>query len=84
MRIISFNANGIRSAASKGFFDWLDGQGADVVCLQETKAQEDQLADPRFRPDGHHCFYRDATTGMPARMASSMLRGNPSQLLINT
>ena len=62
MRIISFNANGIRSAASKGFFDWLDGQGADVVCLQETKAQEDQLADPRFRPDGHHCFYRDATT----------------------
>ena len=62
MRIISFNANGIRSAASKGFFDWLDGQAADVVCLQETKAQEDQLADPRFRPDGHHCFYRDATT----------------------
>ena len=48
MRIISFNANGIRSAASKGFFDWLDGQAADVVCLQETKAQEDQLADPRF------------------------------------
>ena len=62
MRIISFNANGIRSAASKGFFDWLDGQAADVVCLQETKAQEDQLTDPRFRPDGHHCFYRDATT----------------------
>ena len=62
MRIISFNANGIRSAASKGFFDWLDGQAADVVCVQETKAQEDQLTDPRFRPDGHHCFYRDATT----------------------
>jgi len=48
MRIISFNANGIRSAASKGFFDWLDGQAADVVCVQETKAQEDQLTDPRF------------------------------------
>jgi len=62
MRIISFNANGIRSAASKGFFDWLDGQRADVVCLQETKSQEDQLSDPRFRPDGHHCFYRDAST----------------------
>jgi exodeoxyribonuclease-3 len=62
MRIISFNANGIRSAATKGFFNWLRGQDADVVCLQETKAQEDQLSDPMFRPDGHHCFYRDATT----------------------
>ena len=62
MRIISFNANGIRSAATKGFFDWLRTQDADVVCLQETKAQEDQLSDPMFRPDGHHCFYRDATS----------------------
>jgi len=62
MRIISFNANGIRSAANKDFFAWLKKQKADVVCLQETKAQEDQLSDPAFRPDGHHCFYRDATT----------------------
>ena len=62
MRIISFNANGIRSAANKGFFDWLKQQKADVTCIQETKAQEDQLTDPMFRPDGHHCFYKDATT----------------------
>ncbi|MBN8728527.1 MAG: exodeoxyribonuclease III [Xanthomonadales bacterium] len=62
MRIITFNANGIRSAASKGFFNWLAEQEADVVCLQETKAQEHQLADAAFRPDGHHCFYRDAST----------------------
>ena len=62
MKIISFNANGIRSAANKGFFDWLKPQDADVVCLQETKAQEDQLADATFRPDGHHCFSRDAIT----------------------
>ena len=62
VRIVSFNANGIRSAATKGFFDWLQKQNADVVCLQETKAQEDQLTDPMFRPDRHHCFYRDATT----------------------
>ncbi|MFT3755605.1 MAG: exodeoxyribonuclease III [Pseudoxanthomonas sp.] len=62
MKIISFNANGIRSAANKGFFDWLRAQNADVVCLQETKAQEDQLTDPMFRPDGHHCFYKDAST----------------------
>jgi len=62
MRIISFNANGIRSAANKEFFTWLKKQKADVVCLQETKSQEDQLSDPAFRPDGHHCFYRDAAT----------------------
>ena len=40
MRIISCNLNGIRSAASKGFFAWLEQQNADVVCVQELKAQE--------------------------------------------
>ena len=61
MRIISFNANGIRSAANKGFFPWLEAQEADIVCLQETKAQEDQLGDACFRPY-RHCHYRDAST----------------------
>ena len=60
MRIITLNANGIRSAARKGFFDWLGAQDADVVCLQETKAQVDQLADSVFRPQGYHCYYFDA------------------------
>ena len=62
LRIISFNANGIRSAASKGFFDWLPGQDADLVCVQETKAQEHQLGAPYLRPAGYHAFFRDATT----------------------
>lgn len=62
MRIVSFNANGIRSAASKGFFDWLAGHKADVVCLQETKAQEHQLTESHFRPEGYHAYFRDATT----------------------
>ena len=43
MRVITANLNGIRSAASKGFFDWLDLQGADVVGVQELKAQTDQV-----------------------------------------
>ncbi|HEX7111688.1 MAG TPA: exodeoxyribonuclease III [Mizugakiibacter sp.] len=60
MRIVTFNANGIRSAASKGFYDWLGKQHADVVCLQETKAQEHQLGDGVFRPNGYHCFFHDA------------------------
>ncbi|MGE0082768.1 MAG: exodeoxyribonuclease III [Thiohalomonadaceae bacterium] len=60
MRIISANVNGIRSAASKGFFEWLAGQQADVVCVQETKAQEHQLDGAVFRPDGLSCHYFDA------------------------
>jgi exodeoxyribonuclease-3 len=60
MRIITLNANGIRSAARKGFFDWLAGQDADVVCVQETKCQREQITDPLFHPAGYHCYYFDA------------------------
>jgi exodeoxyribonuclease-3 len=54
------NANGIRSAARKGFFEWLRGQDADVVCIQETKAQLEQLSDDCFSPVGYHSYYEDA------------------------
>jgi len=60
MRIISINVNGIRAAQRKGFFEWLALQDADVVCLQEIKAQEVQLEDPVFYPEGYHCYYYDA------------------------
>ena len=62
MRIISFNANGLRSAASKGFFDWFATQQADLLCVQETKAQEHQLAEAVWHPPGYHAYFRDATT----------------------
>ncbi len=60
MRVVTFNANGIRSAARKGFFDWLPDINADIVCIQETKAQIDQLSDPVFHPADFHCHYYDA------------------------
>ncbi|HET6631421.1 MAG TPA: exodeoxyribonuclease III [Rhodanobacteraceae bacterium] len=60
MRIVSLNANGIRSAARKGLFEWFGNHDADVLCLQETKAHEHQLVDPLFRPAGHHCHFHDA------------------------
>lgn len=60
MRVISLNANGIRAAARKGFFDWLARQDADVICIQETKAQKHQLTDPVFEPEGYWCHYVDA------------------------
>lgn len=59
MRIVSANLNGIRSAANKGFFDWLENSQADIVCIQETKAQEHQL-DLLHRPQGWHSYFFDA------------------------
>lgn len=59
-KIITCNTNGIRSAAAKGFFAWLQLQQADVVCIQETKAQVEQLTDPMFMPQGYHCYYNSA------------------------
>jgi exodeoxyribonuclease-3 len=60
MRVITCNTNGIRSARQKGFFEWLEKQNADVVCIQETKAQLHQLDDAVFHPKGYHSFYSDA------------------------
>ncbi|MBS1225785.1 MAG: exodeoxyribonuclease Xth [Proteobacteria bacterium] len=60
MRVITFNANGIRAAARKGFFEWLAEQNANVVCIQETKAQEHQLPSEVYHPSGYHCYYHDA------------------------
>ncbi len=60
MRIITANLNGIRSAERKGFFPWLARQKADVVCIQETKAQVDQLSAPVFSPKAFDCYYHDA------------------------
>ena len=59
-RIITCNTNGIRAAARKGFFHWLQKQQADVVCIQETRAQRHQLEDDIFRPAGYYCYYNDA------------------------
>jgi exodeoxyribonuclease-3 len=60
VRVITLNANGIRSAASKGAFAWLRQQGADVICLQETKAHEHQLAGHDVDLDGYHRYFFDA------------------------
>jgi exodeoxyribonuclease III len=53
-RIISANLNGIRSATTKGFFDWFATQNADVVCVQELKAQAGDLTDSMRQPHGFH------------------------------
>ncbi len=60
MRIISANLNGIRSAAKKGFFEWMVSVDPDVVCVQETKAQEHQLEAELHYPEGYHAYFFDA------------------------
>ena len=59
MRIVTLNLNGIRAAASKGFFEWLKRHDADVVCLQEIRAQTSDLT-PAMRPKGYHAFFNCA------------------------
>ena len=60
MRIISANLNGIRAAHRKGFFDWLPRQDADVICIQETKAQVGQLVEEITHPSGYQAWFHDA------------------------
>ncbi len=59
-RIITLNVNGIRSAAKKGLFTWLAQQNADVICLQEVRAEEAQLNDPVFSPQGYQSYHFSA------------------------
>jgi len=61
MRITTFNCNGIRSAANKGLLDWLASDSTELLCLQETKAQVEDLAkDARFAPKGWWVYQNPA------------------------
>ncbi|UJP04482.1 MAG: exodeoxyribonuclease III [Nitrosomonas sp.] len=60
MRIITLNLNGIRAAAKKGFFTWLAAQTADVVCVQELKAQLSDCSADMLAPDGYHGYFHCA------------------------
>jgi|TARA_B110000977_G_scaffold27226_1_gene34283 exodeoxyribonuclease-3 len=54
MRIITLNLNGIRSATKKGFYPWLYKVQPDVICLQELKAQSDNLTEEMQAPEGYY------------------------------
>lgn len=57
MKIISYNVNGIRAALKKGFLDWLQQADPDVICIQETKAQKEQLNLEDFEKAGYPYQY---------------------------
>jgi len=60
MRVVSANLNGIRSAYGKGFYRWLARQKADFVCIQETKAQPDQLSSAILEPKNWYANFESA------------------------
>lgn len=60
MHLVSWNVNGIRAAQKKGFLEWLQEAQPDIVGLQETKANKDQLDDALLAPEGYHTFWASA------------------------
>ncbi len=56
MRIITYNVNGIRSAAKKGFIDWLKSDPADIICLQEIKANKEDVPADDIREAGYEVY----------------------------
>jgi len=68
LRVVTVNVNGIRSAARKGLFPWLAAQKADVICLQEVKAQESDLGGADFAIKGFerylHCAEKKGYAGV--------------------
>ncbi len=60
MKIITLNLNGIRSAARKGLLQWLPQQRADVICVQELKAQAADMTDDLLAPAGYHGHFHYA------------------------
>jgi len=57
MKIISWNVNGIRAAYKKGFLDFFQKEEADIFCIQESKAHEDQLNKELLSPSGYNSFW---------------------------
>lgn len=57
MRIITYNVNGIRSALNKGFADWAKASKADIICIQEIKAKEDQIDMDTLKKAGYDSYW---------------------------
>lgn len=60
MRVITYNLNGVRSAIKKGFIDWLKTDPADVVCVQEIKAEKENVDLKLFEELGYHSYWFSA------------------------
>lgn len=73
LTVTSVNVNGLRAAAKKGFVEWLAGTSADVLCLQEVRAEAAQLPERVREPEGWHVVHarrgEGACGGIPVHPA---------------
>ena len=60
LKILSYNVNGIRAALNKGFAEWLKAANPDVLCIQETKAMQEQVDTDVFEALGYHHYWFSA------------------------
>lgn len=60
MKLISWNVNGIRAIAKKGFHEWFNSVDPDILCLQETKAWAEQLDESLLNIDGYKSYFSEA------------------------
>ncbi|MGQ9426892.1 exodeoxyribonuclease III [Gilvimarinus sp. F26214L] len=60
MRIINLSVDGIRQAAERGLFDWLEQQDADVICLQDLRLPAPELEDGPYQVSGYHAYFFDS------------------------
>jgi len=60
LKIISYNVNGLRAAINKGFKEWFEVENPDILCLQETKMQEDQVDKLYFESRGYYQYWHMA------------------------
>jgi len=80
LTVSTVNVNGLRAAAKKGYVEWLAAADADVVCLQEVRAERDQLPDHVVAPEGWHAAFASAAdkgrsgVGVLSRAESTSVR----------
>ncbi len=60
MKVVTYNVNGIRSAMTKGFIDFVIRENADVICLQEIKANYEDIDEKALMDLGYHCYWYSA------------------------
>ena len=84
MKIISYNVNGIRAAISKGFIDWLQHANPDVICLQEIKANEDQIPVEGIKNAGYPFQYYFSATKKGYSGVAILCKTEPKNIVYGT
>jgi exodeoxyribonuclease III len=81
LRILTLNLNGIRSAAAKGFFTWAAGTDADIICLQEVRAQTEHLSDTAFALAGYRSYFHLSTVKKAYSGVAIYTRHTPDRVI---